>query len=176
MPMYPHLPVKAPPTTPSVHLDQMNSVTTAGIPAPQGCTGFYLHSKQKVKEKYQNCPIWCRIEFRTNGDHKNDKNCDARAMEGLPDQKNDVLDRILKGLGILEGAGEGSKVTWRSVGGYIEPCLAILGNFEGHLGLSRALLEPSWAKKGGVEGLWERLGGLLGPSWAPWLKKRRSLN
>ena len=68
------------------------------------------------------------------------------------------------------------EASWRSVGGYLEPCLAILGHFEGHLGLSRALLEPSWANKGGVEGLWERLGGLLGPSWAPWLKKRGGLN
>ncbi len=46
---------------------------------------------------------------------------------------------------------------------YLEPCLAILGHFGGHLGLSRALLEPSWAKKGGVENLQERLGGLSGP-------------
>ena len=58
------------------------------------------------------------------------------------------------------------------VEGYVELCLAILGHCEGNFVISRTLLEPSWAKKGGVEGLRERLGGLLGRSWAPWLKKR----
>ena len=63
------------------------------------------------------------------------------------------------------------------VGGYLEPCLAILGHFEGHLGLSRAILGhlgPHGSKRGGdlirippSEALKRRLGAVLERSWAP---------
>eukprot|EP00959_Pyramimonas_sp_CCMP1952_P133538 2792424-Pyramimonas_sp.AAC.1 len=74
-------------------------------------------------------------------------------------------------LGFLGPSWDCLEASWKAVGCYLEPCLAIVGHVEGRLGLSGAILEPSWAKKGGAEGLWGRLGGLLGPSWAPWLKK-----
>ena len=35
--------------------------------------------------------------------------------------------------------------SWRHVVSYLEPCWAILSDLGDHLGLSEALLEPSWA-------------------------------
>ena len=37
------------------------------------------------------------------------------------------------------------EASWTCVGGYLDPSTAILGHLGGHLALSEALLEPSWA-------------------------------
>ena len=37
------------------------------------------------------------------------------------------------------------EASWTRVGGYLDPSTAILGHLGGHLALSEALLEPSWA-------------------------------
>ena len=55
-----------------------------------------------------------------------------------------LLGRLL---GHLKPSWGGAGASWRHVVSYLGPCWAILSDLGGHLGLSEALLEPSWAKK-----------------------------
>ena len=45
----------------------------------------------------------------------------------------------------MEPSWGGLGASCRHVGSYLEPCWAILSDLGGHLGLSEALWEPSWA-------------------------------
>ena len=45
----------------------------------------------------------------------------------------------------MEPSWGGLEGSWRRVENYLEPCWTILRDLGGHLGLSGALLEPSWA-------------------------------
>ena len=58
-----------------------------------------------------------------------------------------VLGRLL---GHLEPSRGDLEASWRYVVSYLGPCWAILSDLGGHLGLSEALLEQSWAILGAL--------------------------
>ena len=73
--------------------------------------------------------------------------------------------------GQLEPSWGDLEGSWRRVENYLEPCWTILRDLGGHLGLSGALLEPSWAILGALPprewprpGPGEGVGGGVNPS------------